>query len=311
MHEEDESWASGADRRERRRHRLVIAMAGVPWLVVAALLITGRGDSTAPASATVQSEPGDGRHERHAASPPPPGHQPDHNPELASPAGTPGETTGTLALAGTQRRIQAAAAAATAVARAWITGIEPHLEIDGIAPSGDPWYVEHLVVEAVDVHAEIAIVTLLATVIGNGGAQLDVDLRRVAVPMLLQPTPQPAGDPWWLPEPQLSVMPPASHRVESPEVLHGATEALVRAGYRDARLLDMHQTDRGHWIAQVEGVTPAGQRVGGSIVLYPAGDGFVVGGASHIDGAGMTFGRGSISPALPGSHDSANREGGR
>lgn len=312
MHDGDESWAEGGRGEERQRPPLLIAAVGLPWLVVVALLLVGRGDGPTEPSAAAERHAATEHGLQHAGTSAP--HDHGHHPDTAGaplPADPSVVTPGTLAGATTQRRIQAATAAATAVARSWITGIEPHLDIEGLTPAGEPWYVEHLAVETVDVHADMAVVTFLAIVLDTDDERLAAHLRRVAVPMLLHPRSQPAGSPWWLPEPRWSMAPPESHLVDDATVLSRANDALLRAGYRDTRLLQVRRSEVGYWFADIEATTPESQRVDSSVVLYPVGDGFVVGGASHLDGTGSSELGGAIAPSHPPAPAPVDREGGR
>lgn len=127
-----------------------------------------------------------------------------------------------------------AAAVATLVARAWLTGVGPRLDVPGLAgPAGS--YAEHLVVEAVDHPAPgAAVVTLLALVLrAEGDTYRDAEVQRVAVPLWFDGDgARPAGPPWRLPPPGLAVASPqVSEAITDPEVLAAAGEALAAAGY--------------------------------------------------------------------------------
>jgi hypothetical protein len=128
-------------------------------------------------------------------------------------------------------------ALAVVVARAWLTDVDPRLELDGLPSAGTGRYVEHLVVEAVELPApEHAVVTLLAVLL-EGEEELTAVVRRLAVPIAFDGDgAQPGGTPWWLPEPSLEARPPSTTPVEDLEELLAATEALHAAGYTDVAL---------------------------------------------------------------------------
>ncbi len=282
--------------------------AVVPWVVLAVVLLgeTGGGpDGEEPAGA---SQPGDPTTETQLEDPGPapvPGSQdppadgaepdasrddPDHDasgpPPVEAPDPAGGETE-FMTLRGAwrgQAGEQDAAAMATVVARAWLTGTGPDLAIDGV-PAPEPGrYVEHLAVEGVAMAGpEAAVVTLLAIVLDERGEDdedaLTVDVRRLAVPIALEArAARPAGSPWMLPGPELDAAVPISDAVDDPDRLAAAENALERTGFERIELRELSRTSSWPWIAQVRARTPGGERVDGPVWLRWHLDRFVVAG---------------------------------
>jgi hypothetical protein len=150
----------------------------------------------------------------------------------------------------------ATASLATAVARAWLTGVEPRLAISGIAPDRDRTYVEHLVVEAIERPADgAAVVTLLAVVLDNDEDVRSAGVQRLAVPIAETVAgPRPAGSPWRLPAPDLTPAPLVGEPVEDPELSLAAHDALEAGGLADGgriELTSLVRTSGWPWIAHV------------------------------------------------------------
>jgi len=281
----DEHWPINDDTKRPTPKPLLIAIAVLPWIVVALMVARPGGDdrraAIPPSAVSWAPDAGAGSADSRAwvaDGSQAEGHPAHVYPSDPLPPASPRPMTPTGAVH------QAAGAAATAIARAWITGIDPQLGISGLEPAGDSWYVEHLAVEAIEAFDDdIAVVSLIAIVIGGSPETLTAHVRRVAVPMSVRGVPRPAGMPWWLPEPQWDVRPPNSHRVEDPDAQQQAVEALRQAGYTDVQLVGLHRSDGWPWLAHMQGRTRAGQPVDGEVMLYRARDRFVVAGSSHLD----------------------------
>jgi hypothetical protein len=176
----------------------------------------------------------------------------------------------------------ATAALATVVARAWLTGIPPHLDVAGVAPLDEGTYAEHLVVEAVERPDEgAAVVTLLAVVLDAGDDQR-VNVQRLGVPVAETPDgPRPGGSPWLLPAPDLSPAGPSAEPVDDPAQLLAALDALERAGYRDPELRALARSTGWPWIADVRVRLPDGPAWEGSVWLRRHLQGFALAGLPH------------------------------
>lgn len=269
----DDDWDEGEDGgRGLGRGRLLAVAAAVPW-VLALVLLLRTGDQGDPPTAdpaplaavsptpAVEGTPGAEDRGGTATTPPP----------LAT-ANRP-RTTVTAA---------DAVAMATAVARAWITGVGPRLAVDGV-PGPPSLYAEHLVAEAIDHPSPgFAVVTLLGVVLEvDGGDYRAASVRRLAVPVALDADgAHPAGSPWWLPAPDLSPTAiTATGDVDDPDLMVEAAAAAAAAGYRDVELIDLATTGSWPLIATLRAIAP-GQDGGDEheVWLRPHLDGLVVAG---------------------------------
>ena len=283
-----------------RRTAAIVALAAVPWIVVVALLVLpgrvggvngapdeGLEPMPPPASALASPTPPPAGSEPSTSGPAVrddeeardrtsgPTFPPDDAP--ADPTDLDRASPGRAALElmefrGRWRPLpgpEEAAALAVVVARSWLTGVEPILDLGAFPPELPEGYAEHLVVEAVERPTpEAAVVTLLAVVLENG-EDLGVDVRRLAVPIAWDDTgPRPAGAPWWLPGPVLDPLAPQVESIDDPDEQLLAVEALTNAGYQD---VELHGLSRGvtGWplIAEVEARTPRGHLVDGAVWL--------------------------------------------
>jgi hypothetical protein len=175
----------------------------------------------------------------------------------------------------------ATAAVAVAVARAWLTGVAPTLELAGIPPSRDGTYVEHLVVEALERPAVgAAVVSLLAVVLERGeDDQHHVRVERLAVPVVETGSqPRPGGPPWWLAPPELEPAPLDGTPIADPEMHLAALDALRRGGLDDVELLALETSDGWPILASVR--VHDGHRDGweGTVWLRRHLDGFALAG---------------------------------
>lgn len=187
-----------------------------------------------------------------------------------------------LDAAGSARLVQAAGAVAHVVARAWITGIEPRLTIEGMGSPAGQEYLEHLALEAIDASEQVAVFTLLATMIGGNGDDFAVSVRRVAVPVTLAAQPQPAGTPWWLPDPTWHVSHPAVHQVDDPNLLQQALYAVAQTGYTNPQVRALEQTEHGTWAVTFDAGTSSADTFTHRVLLHRRGDDFVVAGTRHL-----------------------------
>jgi hypothetical protein len=318
----------------RGRRSLLLALAVLPWLAVLALLLRPAAPTpiTDPLAHELAPAEGDGSPARFPGTAPGTTRAPDDAPDVTSPRdpsagshgtgadGTEGEAgTGPTASpvpdAGsvpeeggwwsTEQRGNwrlapgdgATAAIATAVGRAWLTEVAPRLEVTGIEPAGARTYAEHLAVEAVERPAAgAAVVTLLAVVL-YADAEHTAEVQRVAVPIAETPDgPRPAGSPWRLPAPDLTVTPLDASPVDDPPLVLEALEALEAAGFGEGRPLEvttLERTDGWPWVAHVRiSDTEAGAdpRWEGSVWLRRHLDGFALSGVplavDHAEPAG-------------------------
>jgi hypothetical protein len=261
----------------RGRRPILLVLAVLPWLVVLGMVATPHVGDATPAPASVRSGdtalpsyhagrddgPGgpvgtsqpDGTAQPGATGPP------DRHPAPGDASLPTEEETGWWI---TEHRGNwridpgdgATASLATAVARAWLTGLGPHLAISGIVPDHERSYVEHLVVEAVERPADgAAVVTLLAVVLDSAEDERSVDVRRLAVPIAETDVgPRPAGSPWRLPAPDLTPAPLVGETVEDPELSLAALDALETSGLADGgriELTSLVRTSGWPWIAHV------------------------------------------------------------
>lgn len=295
----------------RRARPLLLVLASVPWLVVIALLVLpGRmgtdGPASAPADGTGGTETADGDDPSTVDASP--GATPSDDPQGDGVGGTPGTGTDTTADTGATNaelpddiltlqgrevrggwRVAAGAEEAVALAvvagRAWLTGVEPILELAfDPEPPSDGGYAEHLVVEAVEQPAADAIVvTLVAVVLDVGGGSPEV--RRLAVPVAVTPDgPRLAGSPWDLPPPILDQVALPRETSTDPTDLDAARTALASAGLTDLDLVALHRT--AGWPVIAEVVTAGTDRIH-EVWLRPHLEGFVVAGTT-LAGANAT-----------------------
>jgi hypothetical protein len=271
----------------RRARPLLLALASVPWIVVIALLVLpGRlgadAASTDAASAADEHREADpaydpsGETGQHA---PPEATGDDGAAEALSGDATAdpgasdqaprqlGPVDDMITLEGHERRgrwrveagAEEAVALAVVAARAWLTGVEPVLDL-GLDPAqqgadGGGGYAEHLVVEAVEQPApDAVVVTLVAVVLDTEGSSPPA-VRRLAVPVAWTPDgPRLAGSPWELPPPILDRVVLAREATTDATDLEAARSALAAAGLPDLDLVALHRT--GGWPVIAEVTTP-------------------------------------------------------
>lgn len=243
---------SGAPDRRRR----LVALAAVPWLVVAALLVLplrGEPAPKAPAGTDAPVAPiaagTDAPVDPVAAGTDAPagGTAPDGRQDTATADRTAEATTAPLTVLEVEElrgrwRVapgeEELAALALISARAHLTGIGPRLSIDSADPPPDS-YAEHLVLEAVEHPSpETTVVTVVAILLleptdGDGR----VEVRRLAVPLAHgEEGPSTAGRPWELPPPSLpTATSVALEPVEDPALFSAADTALAVAGLGEQR----------------------------------------------------------------------------
>jgi hypothetical protein len=315
----------------RRARPLLLALASLPWLVVIGLLVLpGRmpADEPQPDQAT-DLDHADALHDDPATSADPvsPAEGPsgDDDTEVGAvdgsaegaDGGDPDETAPLeagpvpadpldelLTLEGRELRgrwrVEAgpeeAVALAVVAGRAWLTGVEPVLDLgfDADRPPGSG-YAEHLVVEAVEQPAPDALViTLVAVVLDTGGGAPSV--RRLAVPVAATPDgPRLAGPPWELPPPVFDQVTLPREATEDEASLDAARAALLAAGLTELDLVALHRTSGWPVIAEV--ATPGADRIH-EVWLRRHLDGFVVAGTT-LAGVGNDAALPDTDPALP------------
>jgi hypothetical protein len=299
----------------RRARPVLLALASVPWLVVIALLVLpgrmGSGDpAPGPAGAADPTEATQGDDRRSTAAETradtplagAEGERQDggsdgvgdgNGTDTTGPAGDVQLPDELLALQGREVRggwrvaagPEEAVALAVVAGRAWLTGVEPVLEL-GFDPQPHPngGYAEHLVVESVEQPAADAlVVTLVAVVLDVGGGSPEV--RRLAVPLAATSDgPRLAGSPWELPPPVLDQVTLPRETSTDPADLDAARMALASAGLTDLDLVALHRT--AGWPVIAEVTTGAADRTH-EVWLRPHLEGFVVSGTT-LAGASAT-----------------------
>ncbi len=308
----DEPEEASAARNGPRR-AVVIAIAAIPWVLVAALvLLPDRSVDPPPTAGTSSVTPDTGPDATPDATPDPTPDSPsdatdggptpvDPDPPAASDhsASTPprdaptiGATTRTPRASLTEDRStrDALAAVATVVARAWLTGVSPHLDVPGLTPIDPASYAEHVVVEAIE-HDDphLAVVSVLAVLLRETSEGLRVETRRAAVPLAITDgRVQPAGEPWWLPAPDLRSVDLPVEAQTDPAWFEAAAAGLQEAGFRDVEVSALERTDRWPWRAHITARTSDGQAIDGPVWLRWTGQGFELSGHRPMtDGPGI------------------------
>lgn len=245
------------------RSRRLLALAAIPWLVVAVLMVRTFGGTGTP-NATPGTTPGPtptGQTPTAAGSGPVPAAT------LPTPATTPSSGAGQepVALRFGARAAPGpadAASVATVVARTWLGAIGPEPELDVGAADGPPVYVDHLAVEAVDIPTpDTAVVTVVAVVMeADQGSYTSARVVRVGVPIALDEVgAHPAGEPWWLPAPDLAPRPVSWTPVDDPDALARAGAALGAAGYGEVSVLELATSPTWPLRATVTAVAPGAE----------------------------------------------------
>lgn len=295
--QEDPVWfdepeeASGP--RSGPRRAVVVAIAAIPWVLVAALvLLPGRSvdppvTAGSPSVATdpgPDAPPGATEGAPTQVDPVPPSGS-DHSapaPPRDPPATVADPLTPRSSVAMDLSTRDALAAVATVVARAWLTGVSPHLDVPGLTPIDPASYAEHVVVEAIDQDdPHLAVVSVLAVLLRETSEGLRVETRRVAVPLAITDgRVQPAGEPWWLPRPDLRAVDLPVEVQTDPAWFEAAAAGLREAGLRDVEVATLERTDRWPWRAHITARTPDGQALDGPVWLRWNGQGFEL--AGHV-----------------------------
>lgn len=222
------------------RGRRLMLLAAIPWALVALLMLRTVTGEVPPAPAAPGSVVPSTGAQRPVPTPAP----------RPSAAASPDPASEPVALRFGARVAPGpgdAAAVAVVVARTWLgtVGPEPPVEVgDDEVADGDhpPVYAEHLAVEAVDLPTpDAAVVTVVAVVLDAvDGSYTSARIVRLGVPVTLDRSgAHPAGDPWWLPAPDLATHPIPFHAVEDPDLLTRAAAALGSAGYRDVSVHEL------------------------------------------------------------------------
>ena len=285
----EDIWVEEEDDARRRPRSVVtiLAVAAIPWAIVAGIvLLPDRDEPDAPGAEAVgqdepaadvldRAEPSD---EEQAEDPRSKGQQEPPDDAVGSssdPTPRVGEgfdPGGSVDLA--------LAATATVVARAWATGIDPRLDVPGVDPDQRPRYAEHVAVESIDHAASgLAVVTLVAVVLEDFEDGLGADLRRIAVPLSLSDgSPRLAGMPWWLPPPEIHPAEVTVDEALDPALRASAADALQHAGYDDVEVSALYRTEKWPWIAGFTALAPGGEHVSGEAWLRHENDHFILAG---------------------------------
>lgn len=290
----DDPEDASAPRRGSRR-AVVLAIAAIPWVLVAALVLLpdrtvdpAGGTPTPAAVADPSAEAGNPAVQSSdpaPITPPPPTEDrvganvdADVDTGIRPPEGDAGATQPDIGPKLSTR--DSLAAVATVVARAWLTGVSPHLDVPGLTPTDPSSYAEHVVVEAIDQHdPHLAVVTVLAVLLREEAEGLRVDTRRVAVPLAITDgRVHPADEPWWLPSPDLRSGDLPSEPQTDPAWFEAAVTGLEDVGLEDVEVTALERTDRWPWRAHVAARTADGQSIDGPVWLRWNGQGFEVAG---------------------------------
>jgi hypothetical protein len=287
-----------------RPRRALLVLAALPWLLVIALLVLpGRlgGDEPADVQATGAAVP---HSEGRVGSAPGTRDDPDRDDRNGVPEpGAADAGAGVAAHPAPEERSDTevagadtighrdpieveAGALAIIVARGWLTGLAPVLDIAGTPPPVADRYAEHLVVEAIDRPGPEAAVVRVVAVVLSGSSQLEASIERLAVPLALTPEgPQPAGAPWPLRPPTTETLLPAFDAIDDAEQLLAAREALADAGFDPDLLVGLGATSGWPVIATLSDTTTP------EVWLVRDGDGFLVAGTAPHPAATPAPGR--------------------
>jgi hypothetical protein len=268
----------------RRRRWLLPLLAAVPWVLIAVLLVP-RAPSGVASDAT-QATGDEGRNGTPSAEDPPPA---DAAAPSAAPDALPDDADGGSVWAISEHRGAwrvvpgdgTTAAIAVVAARSWLTGVAPMLEVPGLPTPAEPTYLEHLAVEAIERPAPgAAVVTLVAVLLERGAEdEHEVRVERLAVPILeVDDVPAPAGAPWWLPPPDLTVRELDHAPLDDPDLQLAALEALDAAGLPPVELLGLERTSGWPVVAHVRTEDPTGAAWEGSVWLRRHLGGFALAG---------------------------------
>lgn len=278
------------------RRWLVLVIAAIPWAIVAALVLLPRDTPHEPPSAvapelgpapTASPEPTDRAADPSvdtADDPAVPSTPPDGatSPERRTPPSSGAATLPESSEASAAARDRLAATA-TVIARAWLTGVAPHLGAGGLEPVDATSYAEHLAVEAIE-HRDphLAVVSLLAVLVREDPDGLVVDHRRVAVPLAVDDDRvHPVGSPWWLPAPDLDAVELPAEELTDPGWVEAAVDGLLAAGLEDVEVRRLARTSRWPWRADVVATTPEGERIDGPVWLRWTEHGFQLAGLTQ------------------------------
>ena len=277
------------------RRAIVLAIAAIPWMLVAALVLlpdrtVNPAGTASPPSAAADTQAGTTTTAVPSSDsapappvPPAPSAADRLDTEVDTPIRHPHDAGTTLADIGTELSTRdSLAAVATVVARAWLTGVSPHLDVPGLTPTDPSSYAEHVVVEAIDRHdPHLAVVTVLAVQLRESPEGLRVDTRRVAVPLATTDgRVHPVDEPWWLPTPDLRSGDLPAEPQTDPAWFEAAVTGLRAAGLQDIEVTALERTDHWPWRAHITARTADGQPIDGPVWLRWTGQGFEV--AGHV-----------------------------
>ena len=243
---------------------LAVAVWGAVALVVAVRVIGGEGTDVAPVvqelGSSTHSTPGDAQ-EQHALAGTTPGPAPGRaeRPEaLATPrTGLAQHADRDLAhQLVTDAGADLAARAAAALAA---SAVHEHVTASGSDDHGVDWYVDHVVAEQVRMLGDVAVVTVLASVLeGSAGVWHERRTARFGIAMAVRGDGlRPVSQPWPLPPPDLSIdAAPPGMPVEDTDAHDAALEALEAAGYTDVELRVLTRHPFGVLVAELDGLGP-------------------------------------------------------
>jgi hypothetical protein len=280
-----------------RRTGVALAIAA-PWMVAAAVLVHGAtADADGPSATAAEDVGPEGADD--LSDPEDPAVEPADvaDPDVPGSAGPHHETPSAGAPAAGPRDVDPrvvdgpttadARTLATIVARAWLSGTGPDLDVPGITPQRGV-YLEHVAAGAVEVPgADTAVVTVHLVLLGSSEDRYDeVVVRRAAVPLTVTDDEvHPAGPPWWLPDPPvLTSHLPETVPLDDPDLLAEVTATLADAGVDDAEVIELGRGQGDLLVASVRGAGPHGPVDGDLWLTQATGTPRVLGVAPPPDG---------------------------
>ena len=270
----------------------VLALAVVPWVVVAVLVLR-----PGPTPVTAQPDPDPTTTTGDATDPPEPAPPTATAAPQVAPTRRPGPTI--HGGARTTTTLADATSLASLVARDWLGGVGPRTGIVD-APLHPDAYVAHLAVEAVDHpapdHVVVTVIGVLLHADDDGYRRAEV--VRAAVPIAVDGRgAHPAGEPWLLRSPELAMTPPPAGEIDDPTLIPEAAAALEAAGYGDVNVARVEATDGWPFIAVAEAVAPGQQERRTHVVwLRVHGNQFVVAGDRPAEDIAPTETDGEATP---------------
>lgn len=266
----------------RRWPALLLVLAALPWGVVLFLVVarpaSPGGGLPADANAPMATEPAVVTSPAGVApsgGPPSPlaggdvGEFPAQAPmPPAAPDEPPGSVLGARFGAAAVPGPGHAAAVAALVVRDRLGGLGPRTGFGGGGSGGDT-YVEHLVIEDVDLSIPpVAVVSVLAVVLQRPGQESsEAQVVRLAVPVLLDAAdPRPAGEPWIVAGPRPDTVDLGWTPVDDPALAADVRTAVEDAGYTDVEVRSVDSSDAWPLRAGVRATAPGADEPGEHVV---------------------------------------------